>query len=278
MASKGPKSDAAPKAPKPAAKVAGPSAVAEAGVAPAKPAAPKTRTAAAAVKTPPVPAVLPAPVPEVPEPVVVAPAVDEVAPAPIAAAPQVPAPAVSAPEPVRIPDPVLTVEAPKPVAAAAPTVTQKEIFTMENTIKVATDKVQEQAKALFADVNDRTKTAVEKGTKLVEEFNEFSKGNVEAIVESSKIAAKGIETFGQDAAEYSRKHFEGATAALKSLSSVKTPSDFFKLQSDYVRSAFDSIVAETSKNTESLVKLAGEVAQPISNRVALAAEKIKISA
>ena len=83
---------------------------------------------------------------------------------------------------------------------------------------------------------------------------------------------------GQDAAEYGRKHFEGATAALKSLSSVKTPSDFFKLQSDYVRSAFDSIVAETSKNTESLVKLAGEVAQPISNRVALAAEKIKISA
>ena len=241
--------------------------MAEAGGAPATPAAPKTRTAAAAVKTPPVPAVLPAPVPEVPEPVVVAPAVDEVAPAPIAAAPQVPAPAVSAPEPVRIPDPVLTVEAPKPVAAAAPTVTQKEIFTMENTIKAATDKVQEQAKALFADVNDRTKTAVEKGTKLVEEFNE-----------SSKIAAKGIETFGQDAAEYSRKHFEGATAALKSLSSVKTPSDFFKLQSDYVRSAFDSIVAETSKNTESLVKLAGEVAQPISNRVALAAEKIKISA
>ncbi|WP_369622511.1 phasin family protein, partial [Pseudoalteromonas distincta] len=56
------------------------------------------------------------------------------------------------------------------------------------------------------------------------------------------------------------------------------PSDFFKLQSDYVRSAFDSIVAETSKNTESLVKLAGEVAQPISNRVELAAEKIKISA
>ena len=52
----------------------------------------------------------------------------------------------------------------------------------------------------------------------------------------------------------------------------------FKLQSDYVRSAFDSIVAETSKNTEAMLKLAGEVAQPISNRVAVAAEKVKIAA
>ena len=278
MASKGPKSDAAPKAAKPTAKVDAPAAVAAPAVAQANPAAPKTRTAAAAVKAPSVPAALPVSVPAASEPVVAVPAADGIVPAPIVAEPEVAAPIVSVPEPVRTPDPIVTAEAPKPVAAAAPTVSQKEIFTMENTIKAATDKVQEQAKALFADVNDRTKTAVEKGTKLVEEFNEFSKGNVEAIVESSKIAAKGIETFGQDAAEYSRKHFEGATAALKSLSSVKTPSDFFKLQSDYVRSAFDSIVAETSKNTESLVKLAGEVAQPISNRVALAAEKIKISA
>lgn len=268
MASKGPKSDAAPKAVKPNATGDVPARAAASPTASAKTAAPKARAATATAKAPSVPAASPASVSVAPEPVVTAAAADVVA----------PAPSVSVPEPVRTPDPIVTVEASKPVAAAAPTASQKEIFTVENTIKTATDKVQEQAKALFADVNDRAKTAVEKGTKLVEEFNEFSKGNVEAIVESSKIAAKGIETFGQDAAEYSRKHFEGATAALKSLSSVKTPSDFFKLQSDYVRSAFDSIVAETSKNTESLVKLAGEVAQPISNRVALAAEKIKISA
>ncbi|MEO6215677.1 MAG: phasin family protein, partial [Sphingomonas sp.] len=81
-----------------------------------------------------------------------------------------------------------------------------------------------------------------------------------------------------DAADYSRKQFEGATAALKSLSAVKSPTDFFKLHSDYVRSAFDSVVAQTSKNTEAMLKLAGEVAQPISNRVAVAVEKAKIAA
>ena len=92
------------------------------------------------------------------------------------------------------------------------------------------------------------------------------------------IAAKGIETMGQDAAEYTRKSFEGMTAIVKSLAAVKSPTEFMKLQSDYVRTSFDSMVAESSKTTETMLKLAGEIAQPISNRVAVAAEKIKISA
>lgn len=136
----------------------------------------------------------------------------------------------------------------------------------------------EKTQAMFADFNDRAKSQVEKSTKFVSEATEFAKGNVEALVESGKIAAKGFETLGQDAAEYSRRSFESATAALKSLSSVKSPADFFKLQSDYVRASFDSVVAETSKNTEAFIKLAGDAAQPISNRFAVAVEKVKTAA
>lgn len=145
----------------------------------------------------------------------------------------------------------------------------KGIYTME---------AIEKSQAMFAELNDKAKAAVEKNTKLVGEMTELAKGNVEALVESGKIAAKGFETMGQDAAEYSRKQFEQATATMKSLAAVKSPADFFKLQSDYVRSAFDSMVAETSKNTEAFIKLAGDAAQPVSNRVAVAMEKIKTAA
>ncbi|WP_422056784.1 phasin family protein [Sphingomonas sp.] len=145
----------------------------------------------------------------------------------------------------------------------------KGIYTME---------AIEKSQAMFAELNDKAKAAVEKNTKLVGEMTDLAKGNVEALVESGKIAAKGFETMGQDAAEYSRKQFEQATATMKSLAAVKSPADFFKLQSDYVRSAFDSMVAETSKNTEAFIKLAGDAAQPVSNRVAVAMEKIKTAA
>jgi phasin family protein len=172
---------------------------------------------------------------------------------------------------------VTSPEAAEPaIMAALPTapVIKKDQEIMEETVNATTAKAQ----TVFADVNERTKSAMEKSSKMFEDMNDFAKGNVEAIVESSKIAAKGFETIGQDAAEYSRKSFEGATAAMKQFASVKSPTELFKLQSDYMRSAFDSLVAETSKNTEAMLKLAGDVAQPLSNRASVAAEKIKIAA
>ncbi|MBY8828386.1 phasin family protein [Hephaestia mangrovi] len=172
------------------------------------------------------------------------------------------------------PKPIETVTETPAAAIAEPAPSTSEDITMEDTVK----KTAAKAETLFAEFNDRAKAAFEKGTKAFDEINDFAKGNVEAVVESSKIAAKGFEGLGQEAAEYGRKSFESATAAMKSFASAKSPTDFFKLQSDYLRSTFDSMVAETSKNTEAMIKLAGDVAQPLSNRAAVAAEKIKIAA
>lgn len=263
MASKGPKTGAA----KP---------VATTTTAQPKKAAPKPATAAEPVAKKAV-----APVVEAPKP---APAAD--LPTPAAKPAPAPVEAVAAPTPVVAPVPAPVVE---PVAAAPvevkPVVTKtkavpaprtatpakKEASIMETTIENTVNRAQ----AVIADLNDRAKTTIERNVKLVEEFNDFGKGNIEAVVESSRIAAKHFEAMGQDAAEYSRKSFEHATAALKGLSQIKSPADFFKLQNDFVRQSFDAMVAETSKNTEAMMKLANDVSQPISNRFAVAAEKVK---
>ena len=153
--------------------------------------------------------------------------------------------------------------------------------TVNNTADTARNFAQDaqcRATAMFGDLNARTKAAVERSTKLVEELNEFNKGNLEAFVESGRVAAKAAETLGQQAAEAARKNFEQTTAALKSFASAKTPTEFFQLQSDYARTTFDALIAETSKNSETMLKLAGDVFQPISNRFAVAAEKIKTAA
>lgn len=209
----------------------------------------------------------------------------------------VPAPVAEAVKPVIVAEPVaktvevaaeaaqnVTQTAAETIAEAAAPVTnviENTASRMAETATKGTDIMEttiEKSQAFFADFNERAKAAVEKNTKLAGEFTDFAKGNVEAFVESGKIAAKGFEALGQDAAEYSRKSFENATATLKNLAAVKTPADFFKLQSDYVRSAFDSMVAETSKNTEAFIKLAGDAAQPVSNRFAVAVEKVKTAA
>ena len=133
----------------------------------------------------------------------------------------------------------------------------------------------DQFKGVFGDVNSRAKAAAERSAKVAEEFADLTRGNVEAMVASSKIAAKAVETLSQDAAEYGRKAFEEASATLKSFAEVKSATDFFKLQGDYARAAFDSAVAESARLSETVLKLAGDVAEPITSRYTVAAERVK---
>jgi len=168
----------------------------------------------------------------------------------------------------------------KPVRAAAKVVRSIKtgVKTMANTTSKTAETGQiaaEQFRAAFGDINERAKAAAEKSAKLVEELADLTRGNVEALVASSKIAAKGVETMSQDAAEYSRKSFEEASAVLKSFAEVKSATDFFKLQGDFARSAFDAAVAESARVSETVLKLAGEVAEPINSRYSVAAERVK---
>ena len=138
-----------------------------------------------------------------------------------------------------------------------------------------TASTAEPFQAAFGDLNGRAKAAMEKGTKLMEELTELTKGNVEALVASSKIAARGLESLGQEAADYGRRSFEEASSTMKSIAEVRSPVDLLKLQSDYVRSAFDGWVAKSSKASETMVKLAGEIAEPITSQYSTAAARVK---
>jgi phasin family protein len=137
--------------------------------------------------------------------------------------------------------------------------------------RVAADKFQ----AAFGDVNERAKTAMEKSGRLMEEMTDLGRGNVEALVASSKIAARGVETLSQEAAEFGRRSFEEASATFKSFAEVKSPTDFFRMQSEFARAQFDAMIAESSKMSEAMIKLAGEVAEPITSRYTVAAERVK---
>lgn len=145
---------------------------------------------------------------------------------------------------------------------------------METTRKY-TEEAKERFQSAFSEMSEKTKSGVEKSTKALEELGELAKGNVEALVESGRIASKGIESMGQDAAEFSRLNFEKASAAVKTLTAAKSPAEFFQLQSELMSGVFDSFAKETAKQSEALLKLAGEVAQPISTRVSLVTEKVR---
>lgn len=163
----------------------------------------------------------------------------------------------------------------KRVVAAAATQTTRIQNEGTRIMKKETAQVADRLQAVFGDVNERARTQIERNTRIAEELTELSKGNVEAVVASTKVVAKGLETVGQEVAEYSRKSFEDASAALKSFTEVKSATDFFRLQSDFARTQFDGFVAESSKLSETMIKLAGDVAEPLASRYSVAAERVK---
>jgi phasin family protein len=170
----------------------------------------------------------------------------------------------------------------KPVAAEKAAAPTKGFKTMTDTVKKVEDAAKtftaetgEKVTEMFKDVTARAKTAMEKSGEMVKDVTEFSKDNLEAVVESGKIAAKGMQTAAQTAADFGRKNFEATTAMLKSAAAVKSPTEFMKVQSDFAKSQFEAAVAEMSKSSEFTLKLMGEAFQPISNRYSVAAEAVK---
>jgi phasin family protein len=127
--------------------------------------------------------------------------------------------------------------------------------------------------SIFADANERSQEFAKRGQKVAEELADLARANVEAVVEAGRVASEGARSIGQDVVAKQRDSFEQAADAIRSLAEAKSPTEYLQLQGDFARASFDRAVAETSKLTETLVKLAGEAFQPISNRAAANAER-----
>ena len=127
--------------------------------------------------------------------------------------------------------------------------------------------------ALFAEANDRSQELAKKSQKVAEELADLTRANVEAVVEAGRVAAEGARAIGQDVVASSRDGVEQAADAIRSLAEAKSPTEYLQLQGEFARASFDRAVAESSKLTESLVKLAGEAFQPLSNRATANAER-----
>ena len=159
-------------------------------------------------------------------------------------------------------------------AAKANQIKDKIMTTAKTT---ATDFTA-QMKTGVATAQERAKAAYDKGSEMAAEMGEFTKGNLEAVVESSKILVAGVQTIAKLQFEDGKAAVETMTADVKEMASVKSPTEFVQLQGKLASRNFDAAVAQVSKTTEAWVKLAGDVFAPLSNRASLAMEKVRKAA
>ncbi|MCB2067008.1 MAG: phasin family protein [Erythrobacter sp.] len=178
--------------------------------------------------------------------------------------------AVAAPKPVKAP----ALTAPKTTTKTPSSVTQLKEKIMATKTPDFTAAFTDTVNGAVAEMQTKAQAAYDKGTEAVTEMTAFAKGNVEAIVESGKLFAEGVQGMGKTMADDAKSAYETATADLKEMAAVKSPTDLFALQGKILRRNFDAMVAATSKSTDATLKLANDVFAPISGRVNLAAEKL----
>ncbi len=123
--------------------------------------------------------------------------------------------------------------------------------------------------------NQAFKDGVEKTLAALNEANAASKSNVEAVVESLTAATKGAETVGAQALAYSKKNWDEAVTAAKTLSGAKSVQEVIELQSKYAKSSMEAYVSEMNLLTETLSASFKNTFQPINARMTAAVEKFQ---
>ncbi|MEX1148109.1 MAG: TIGR01841 family phasin [Sphingomonadales bacterium] len=158
--------------------------------------------------------------------------------------------------------------------------TKKNTDTVEGMFNAGKEQMEtamqagaQTAKKSFEQTVENTRKQFEEVTKNYGDFASFGRENVEAYVAASTAAAKGMEKLNAELFQYSKGLYEANLAAYKSLAGVKSPKEFFEINSELTKSQYEGAVSEVNKFNELASSVAKEVAAPINARVTVAAEQ-----
>jgi phasin family protein len=169
------------------------------------------------------------------------------------------------------PAPFTTTPAAMAPAEAAAAANQETFDTVLKAGTQAATKGYEQAIAI---AQEQVEKASETLFKRYDDAASFGKDNVDACVLFSTIFAKGVESMGNELMSIAQSTVEANVATTKALFGAKTVRELIDLQTEFSRSRFDSLVAESAKLTELSMALANETIEPIQARMNATVEKL----
>ena len=95
-----------------------------------------------------------------------------------------------------------------------------------------------------------------------EDMQKFGKEGMEMAMSSFGAWSKSAQAIATEIADYSKKSVEESTAAWERLLGAKTPEKAMEVQTAYLRSSYEELVAETAKIGELYADLAREAYKP----------------
>ncbi len=101
-----------------------------------------------------------------------------------------------------------------------------------------------------------------------EDFQNFSKQQLEALTAASTTWTKGIQELAAELTDYAKKAFTSGSAVYEKLLGARTVELAMQIQSEYVKQAYEGFVAQASKVSELYAKVASDAIKPVTSAYA----------
>jgi hypothetical protein len=96
----------------------------------------------------------------------------------------------------------------------------------------------------------------------VDPMQKFGKENMDMAMTAFGAWAKNAQSIATELADYSKKSFEDSAAAFEKLIGAKSVEKAVEVQTEYLRSLYEELVAETAKIGELYADFAREAYKP----------------
>ncbi len=157
--------------------------------------------------------------------------------------------------------------------------TRKTVEEGTEQVRKSVEEGTQQVRQSVEESTEKVRQGVEQGTEQVRKGLEttaaFNKGNLEAVVASSQVAAKTLESVTSELAAFSKKSYEDSMAAAKELSSCRSVAELVEKQTEFSRTSIESFVTEANKLNEMYATAAKEAFEPFGKRFTAAADMMK---
>ena len=112
-------------------------------------------------------------------------------------------------------------------------------------------------------------------TATLEDFQKFSKDQLEAFTAASTTLSKGLQEIAVESSDYSKKSFAAGSAMYEKLLGARSVESAIQIQTEFAKQAYEGFVAQATKLNELYAKLAKEAFKPMESVYAKASVPAK---
>lgn len=106
-----------------------------------------------------------------------------------------------------------------------------------------------------------------------DDFHKFTKETTEALTAQAATLTNGLQAIAAETTDFAKKSYEAATAAGEKLMAAKTPDVAIQIQTEYVKTAYESLVAQATKLGELYTSLGKDLYKPVEQAISKAVAK-----